>query len=104
MCHGSVVESYEVQYLVDTQVEKVMTVSSAAAQCSLRPLSAATRYHVKVKVRMRERERERERQTGQTDRRMDGQKQRGQEQFLSLLRSPPFRHTAIQVQVSGHLW
>ena len=51
VCHGSSVESYGVQYLLEASPEKLTTLSTGVALCSLRSLSPATRYQAKVKVR-----------------------------------------------------
>ena len=50
VCHGSAVESYDIQYLVESVPEKPTSLSSAAAHCTLRNLTSATRYQAKVKV------------------------------------------------------
>ena len=50
ICHGSKVETYDVQYLLKSHPEKSTSLSSATAHCALRNLTSATRYQAKVKV------------------------------------------------------
>ena len=57
-CHGSAVESYDVQYLVESVPEKPTSLTSAAAHCTLRNLTSATRYQAKVKVQWNKMKRE----------------------------------------------
>ena len=58
VCHGSAVESYDVQYLVESVPEKPTSLSSAAVHCTLRNLTSATRYQAKVKVQWNKMKRE----------------------------------------------
>ena len=53
VCHGSAVESYDVQYLLEAHPEKLTSLSSAAAHYTLRNLTSATRYQAKVKVKFK---------------------------------------------------